>query len=71
MCKMAERNLVKHKVEYKTVDAEQADSLVVFYGIKSVPCLIETESLGEQNYRICRTPQSEASLIDFINELKV
>lgn len=67
MCKQAERLLKKHKVTYKSVDAEQADAYVEFYGIHSVPCLIEAESLGEPAKKICRVPQSEVMLVDFLN----
>lgn len=67
MCKQAERLLQKHNITYQSVDAEQADALVEFYGIQSVPCLIEAESLGEPATKICRAPQSEAKLIDFLD----
>lgn len=69
MCKQADRLMKKHNVKYESIDAEQFDSLVVFYGIRSVPCLIETESLGEPARHICRSPQAESSLINFLNEL--
>lgn len=67
MCKQADRLLQKHNVKYQSVDAEQADTLVEFYGIRSVPCLVEAESLGEPSLRICRCPQSETALVAFLH----
>lgn len=67
MCKMADRLLEKHGVEYVKVDADDRPDLLETYAVRSVPCLFYIED-GRETI-VCRTPQSEKSLVDFLNTI--
>lgn len=70
MCKRADMLLKKRNVQYEVIDAEEDEQGVDFYGIQSVPCLVDTVRLYSDEYRICRTPQSEHVLEEFLEAAK-
>lgn len=69
MCRQADHLLRKHQVKYLLIDAEEETDLVTFYGVRSVPCLIAVDTLGEPAKAICHAPQSEPQLLQFLSSI--
>lgn len=67
MCNVAGRLLDKHGVEYVHIDAEDSPELCKIYNVKSVPFLVCADSIGSDAKYVCRTPQSEAALVEFLS----
>ena len=70
MCRMVGRLLKEKEVAFIPVDAEIHEDLVKQYDIKSVPCLVAAEELGDDPIVVCRTPLSKEHLETFLEQVE-